>query len=61
LLTFAIKISKHLECYAISFKYKALLQKLRNKDCNNLLEKVVSFSKQFEIDIPNLGAYYVEG
>jgi hypothetical protein len=40
---------------------KALLQKLRNEDWDNFLEKVVSFSKKFEIDIPDLGARYVKG
>ncbi|XP_059446513.1 uncharacterized protein LOC132178069 [Corylus avellana] len=40
---------------------KLLLQKLRNEDWDNFLEKVVSFSKKFEIDIPDLGARYVKG
>jgi hypothetical protein len=40
---------------------KALLQKFRNEDWDNFLEKVVSFSKKFEIDIPDLGARYVKG
>jgi hypothetical protein len=38
-----------------------LLQKLRNEDWDDLLEKVVSFSKKFEIDIPDMSARYVEG
>jgi hypothetical protein len=40
---------------------KTLLQKLRYEDWDNLLEEVVSFSKKFEIDIPDLSARYVEG
>jgi hypothetical protein len=40
---------------------KALLQKLRNEDWDNFLKKVVSFSKQFEIDILDLGGRYVKG
>jgi hypothetical protein len=40
---------------------KALLQKLRNEDWDNFLEKVVSFSNKFEVDIPDLGARYVKG
>jgi hypothetical protein len=37
------------------------LQKLRDEDCDNLLEEVVSSSKNFEIDILDLSARYVEG
>jgi len=37
------------------------LQKLRDEDCDNLLEEVVSSSKKFEIDILDLSARYVEG
>jgi hypothetical protein len=40
---------------------KALLQKLRNEGWDNLLEEVVYFSNKFEIDIPYLGARYVQG
>jgi glycine cleavage system regulatory protein len=40
---------------------KTLLQKLRNEDCDNLLDKVVSFFKKFEINITDLSARYVEG
>ena len=40
---------------------KAFLQKLRNDAWDNFLEKVISFSKKFEIDIPDLGACYVKG
>jgi len=40
---------------------KTVLQKLRNEDCDNLLDKVVSFSKKFKIDIPDLSDRYVEG
>jgi hypothetical protein len=41
---------------------KTLLQKLRNEDWDNFLNKVVSFSKKFEIDnIPYLSACFIEG
>jgi hypothetical protein len=40
---------------------KALIQKLRNEDWDNFIEKVVSFSKKFEIDIPDLGTRYIKG
>jgi hypothetical protein len=40
---------------------KALFQKLRNEDWDNFFEKVVSFFKKFEIDIPDLSACYVKG
>jgi hypothetical protein len=40
---------------------KTLLQKLRNKDWDNLLEEVVSFCNNFEIDILDFGAHYVQG
>jgi hypothetical protein len=45
----------------LSSKTKALIQKLRNEDYDNLLEKVVSFSLQFEIYIPDLSARYGKG
>jgi hypothetical protein len=40
---------------------KKLIQKLRDDDWEKLLESVVSFSKKFEIDIPDLSARYIEG
>jgi hypothetical protein len=40
---------------------KTLLQKLRNEDWDNFLEKVIYFSKKFEIGILSLGARYVKG
>jgi hypothetical protein len=40
---------------------KTLLQKLRNEDCDNLLEEVASFCNKFKIDIPDFGACYVQG
>ena len=40
---------------------KALLQKLRNEDWDNFLEKIVSLSNKFEVDIPDLGARYSKG
>ncbi|KAM6582276.1 hypothetical protein CsatB_009281 [Cannabis sativa] len=40
---------------------KNLIQELRNKGWENLLENVVSFSKKFDIDIPNFGSRYVQG
>lgn len=40
---------------------KKLIQKLRDDDWEKLLESVVSFSKKFEIDIPNLSTRYIEG
>jgi hypothetical protein len=40
---------------------KKLIQKLRDDDWDKLLENVVSFSKKFEIDIPDLSARYIEG
>jgi hypothetical protein len=39
---------------------KKLIQKLRDEDCDSLLEEVVSFCKKFEIDILDLGARYVQ-
>jgi hypothetical protein len=39
---------------------KALLKKLRNEDLDNFLDKVVSFSQKFKIDILDLGTYYVK-
>jgi hypothetical protein len=39
---------------------KKLIQKLRDEDWDRLLEEVVSFCKKFEIDIPDLGARYVQ-
>jgi hypothetical protein len=33
---------------------------LRDEDWNSLLEEIVSFCKKFEIDIPDLGAHYVQ-
>jgi hypothetical protein len=39
---------------------KKLIQKLRDEDCDRLLEEVVSFCKKFEIDILDLGARYVQ-
>jgi hypothetical protein len=39
---------------------KALLKKLRNEDLDNFLDKVVSFSKKFKIDIPDLDTHYVK-
>jgi hypothetical protein len=39
---------------------KKLIQKLRNDDWDKFLENVVSFSKKFEIDIPDLSARYIE-
>ena len=43
------------------FNTKALFQKSRNEDGDNFLEKVISFSKQFEINILDLGGRYVKG
>ena len=40
---------------------KTLLQKLRNKDWDSLLEEIVSYYNKFEIDIPDFGAHYVQG
>ena len=40
---------------------KVLLQKLRNEEWDNFLEKVVSFSNKFEVDILDLGARYIKG
>jgi hypothetical protein len=50
-----------LNAMQLVYNTKAFLQKLRNEDRDNLLEKIVSFSKQFKIDIPDLGARYVKG
>jgi hypothetical protein len=33
---------------------------LRNEDLDNFLDKVVSFSKKFKIDILDLGTHYVK-
>jgi hypothetical protein len=43
------------------FAAKKLIQKLRVDDWDKLLENVVSFSKKFEIDIPDMSARYIEG
>jgi hypothetical protein len=40
---------------------KIFLQKLRNEDWDNFLEKVIYFSNKFEIGILSLGACYVKG
>ncbi|KAG6674257.1 hypothetical protein I3842_15G033100 [Carya illinoinensis] len=40
---------------------KGLIQKLRNEGWENLLENVVSFSKKFDIDIPELSSRYIQG
>jgi flagellar biosynthesis/type III secretory pathway protein FliH len=40
---------------------KKLIQKLRDDDWDKFLKNVVSFSKKFEIDIPDLSARYIEG
>ena len=40
---------------------KVLLQKLKNEDWDSFLEKVISFFKEFEIDILDFDAYYVKG
>ncbi|XP_040994228.1 uncharacterized protein LOC121240754 [Juglans microcarpa x Juglans regia] len=40
---------------------KGLIQKLRNEGWENLIENVVSFSKKFDIDIPELSSRYVQG
>ncbi|KAG2666570.1 hypothetical protein I3760_15G069500 [Carya illinoinensis] len=39
---------------------KGLIQKLRNEGWENLLENVVSFSKKFDIDIPELSSRYIQ-
>jgi hypothetical protein len=39
---------------------KKIIQKLRDEDWDSLLEEVVSFCKKFEINIPDLGARYVQ-
>jgi hypothetical protein len=40
---------------------KKFIQKLRDDDWDKLLENLVSFSKKFEIGIPDLNARYIEG
>ncbi|KAG2667400.1 hypothetical protein I3760_15G113100 [Carya illinoinensis] len=40
---------------------KGLIQKLRNESWKNLLENVVSFSKKFDINIPELSSRYIQG
>jgi predicted P-loop ATPase len=40
---------------------KALIQKLRDDDWDNLLEIIISFSNNFEIDIQELSAHFIEG
>jgi hypothetical protein len=39
---------------------KALLQKLINEDLDNFLDKIVSFSKKFKIDILDFGTHYIK-
>jgi hypothetical protein len=44
----------------IKKKKKKLIQKLRDNGWDDLLENIVSFSKKFEIHIPDLSACYIE-
>ncbi|KAG7994879.1 hypothetical protein I3843_01G080800 [Carya illinoinensis] len=39
---------------------KGLIQKLRNESWKNLLENIVSFSKKFDRDIPELSSRYIQ-
>jgi hypothetical protein len=61
LSAFGTKISRHLNAMQLVSNTKAFHQKLRNEDLDNFLEKLIIFSKKFEIDILDLSARYVKG
>lgn len=40
---------------------KAFIKKLKEDGCDTLYDNIILFFKQFDVDIPNLSARYVEG